>query len=205
MKLKINVRTFSSSYRDIQDKTVGTLSQRIAGQIHSLQGLQTHLEGIRDYLEKVAMKKLPINHQILYQLQDIFNLLPNLNLEEFSKSFAVKTNDQLLVVYVASLIRSVIALHNLIGNKVANREAEKLEKEGEKKKEELKAKKEKEKEAAAAAAAAAASKGEGGGESSKDSAAGGKDSSSSSSSSAAAKDKKEGEKKGGNEKTDKKK
>lgn len=188
--------TFSSSCRDIQDKTVGTLSQRIAGQIHSLQGLQTHLEGIRDYLEKVAMKKLPINHQILYQLQDIFNLLPNLNLEEFTKSFAVKTNDQLLIVYVASLIRSVIALHNLIGNKVANREAEKLEKEGEKKKEELKAKKEKEKEAAAAAAA---SKGEGG-ETSKDSAS--KDSSSSSS---AAKDKKEGEKKGGNEKTDKKK
>ena len=173
---------------------MGTLSQRIAGQIHSLQGLQTHLEGIKDYLEKVAMKKLPINHQILYQLQDIFNLLPNLNLEEFTKSFAVKTNDQLLIVYVASLIRSVIALHNLIGNKVANREAEKLEKEGEKKKEELKAKKDKEKEAAAAAA----SKGEGG-ESSKDSAS--KDSSLSSLS---AKDKKEEEKKG-NEKTDKKK
>ena len=139
-------------YRDIQDKTVGTLSQRIASQIHSLQGLQTHLEGIRDYLEKVATKKLPINHQILYQLQDIFNLLPNLNLEEFTRSFAVKTNDQLLVVYVASLIRSVIALHNLIGNKAANREAERQEKEGEKKKEELKAKKEKEKEVAAAAA-----------------------------------------------------
>ena len=136
--------------RDIQDKTVGTLSQRVASQIYSLQGLQTHLEGIRDYLEKVAMRKLPINHQILYQLQDIFNLLPNLNLEEFTRSFAVKTNDQLLIVYVASLIRSVIALHNLIGNKVANREAERLEKEGEKKKEELKAKKEKEKEAAAA-------------------------------------------------------
>ena len=182
-------------YRDIQDKTVGTLSQRIAGQIHSLQGLQTHLEGIRDYLEKVAMKKLPINHQILYQLQDIFNLLPNLNLEEFTKSFAVKTNDQLLIVYVASLIRSVIALHNLIGNKVANREAEKLEKEGEKKKEELKAKKEKEKEAAAAAAA---SKGEGG-ENSKDSSS--KDSSSSAKDSSG---KKEEEKKG-KEKTDKKK
>lgn len=144
--------------RDIQDKTVGTLSQRIASQIHSLQGLQTHLEGIRDYLEKVAMKKLPINHQILYQLQDIFNLLPNLNLEEFTRSFAVKTNDQLLVVYVASLIRSVIALHNLIGNKVANREAERQEKEGEKKKEELKAKKEKEKEKEKEVAA---SKGEG--------------------------------------------
>ncbi len=130
------------SCRDIQDKTVGTLSQRISSQLLSLQGLQTHLEGIRDYLEKVTQKKLPMNHQILYQLQDIFNLLPNLNLDVFTRSFAVKTNDQLLVVYIASLVRSVIALHTLIENKVSNREAEKQEKEGDRKKDELKAKKE---------------------------------------------------------------
>ena len=42
----------------------------------------------------------------------------------------MKTNDQLLVVYLASLIRSVLALHNLIGNKVSNSEAER--KDGEK-------------------------------------------------------------------------
>ncbi len=103
---------------------MGTLSQRISGQVHSLRGLQTHLEGIRDYLGKVAAGQLPINHTILYQLQDIFNLLPNLSLEEFTKAFAVKMNDQLLVVYLASLVRSVIALHNLIGNKIGNNEAE---------------------------------------------------------------------------------
>ena len=60
-------------------------------------------------------------------------------MEDFTRSFAVKTNDQLLVVYVASLIRSVIALDNLIGNKLSISEAEK--KEVEKKKEEIKAKK----------------------------------------------------------------
>lgn len=104
-----------------------------------MHGLQTHLAGIRDYLQKVSRKKLPINHQILYQLQDVFNLLPNLNVEDFTRSFAVKTNDQLLVVYVASLIRSVIALDNLIGNKLSISEAEK--KEIDKKKEEQKSKK----------------------------------------------------------------
>jgi hypothetical protein len=30
----------------------------------------------------------------------------------------VKTNDMMLVIYLSSLIRSVIALHNLINNKV---------------------------------------------------------------------------------------
>ena len=50
-------------------------------------------------------------------LQDIFNLLPNID-AELNRSFAVKSNDMMLVVYVASLIRSVLALHNLINNKV---------------------------------------------------------------------------------------
>lgn len=49
----------------------------------------------------------------------------------------VKTNDQMLVVYLASLVRSIIALHNLINNKLTNRDAE------EGKKEESKGKKEK--------------------------------------------------------------
>ena len=82
---------------------------------------------MRDYLGLVAAGKLPKNHTILYQLQDIFNLLPNLNLQQFSKSFAIKFNDQLLVVYLASLIRAIVALHHLIQNKISNHEAEKQE------------------------------------------------------------------------------
>uniref|UniRef100_A0A8C3M3I6 Proteasome 26S subunit, non-ATPase 7 n=1 Tax=Chrysolophus pictus TaxID=9089 RepID=A0A8C3M3I6_CHRPC len=57
--------------------------------------------------------------------QDVFNLLPDVNLQEFVKAFYLKTNDQMVVVYLASLIRSVVALHNLINNKIANRDAEK--------------------------------------------------------------------------------
>ena len=47
----------------------------------------------------------------------MFNLLPNLNMEELSRAFSVKTNDMMLVIYTSALIRSVLALHNLIGNK----------------------------------------------------------------------------------------
>lgn len=114
-------------YRDIKDTTVGTLSQRITNQVHGLKGLNSKLLDIRSYLEKVATGKLPINHQIIYQLQDVFNLLPDVSLQEFVKAFYLKTNDQMVVVYLASLIRSVVALHNLINNKIANRDAEKKE------------------------------------------------------------------------------
>ncbi len=49
--------------------------------------------------------------------QDAFNLLPNLNMEELARSFAVKSNDMMLVIYLSSMIRSVLALHDLIDNR----------------------------------------------------------------------------------------
>jgi 26S proteasome regulatory subunit N8 len=103
------------------------------------------LSDIRNYLEQVEKQKLPVNHQIIYQLQDIFNLLPDVTNPEFVKALFIKTNDQMLVVYASSLCRSIIALHNLINNKLANREAEKKElakKEEKNNKEEAAAKKE---------------------------------------------------------------
>ncbi|KAF9907219.1 proteasome regulatory particle subunit [Linnemannia zychae] len=110
--------------RDIKDNVVGTLSTRVGDQLRSLKGLQQRLEEIQEYLGKVVAGSLPINHQIIYNLQDIFNRLPNLEDPDTIKSFSVKTNDQLLVIYLSSLIRSVIALHNLINNKIENKRAE---------------------------------------------------------------------------------
>lgn len=113
--------------RDIKDTTVGTLSQRVTNQLMGLKGLHAKIEDIRSYLDQVVTGKLPINHAIIYQLQDIFNLLPDVSLPNFVKSVNVKTNDQMLVVYLAAMIRSVIALHNLINNKITNSETEKKE------------------------------------------------------------------------------
>lgn len=73
------------------------------------------------------------------------------------KSFSVKSNDYMYVLYVSGLIRSILALHDLINNKISNKEVEiarakrdKEAEEAEKKKKEEEAKK-KEDEAAGAA------------------------------------------------------
>jgi 26S proteasome regulatory subunit N8 len=113
--------------RDIKDTTLGTLSQRVTNQLMGLKGLNSQINSIRKYLELVVSDKLPINHPIIYLLQDIFNLLPDITTESYVKSVFVKTNDQMLVVYLAALVRSVVALHNLINNKITNRDAEKKE------------------------------------------------------------------------------
>ncbi|KAI4671114.1 proteasome regulatory particle subunit [Alternaria novae-zelandiae] len=154
--------------RDIRDVAVGTLSTRITSQLQSLQGLHLRLRDIGQYLQKVLDEDLPVNHAILGNLQDVFNLLPNLSTPkaapvggatngvgsaagqagavdngELARAMSVKTNDQLMAIYLSSLIRAITAFHDLIENKIQNKqqaedkEAKKDEgKEGDKEKKE---------------------------------------------------------------------
>ena len=46
------------------------------------------------------------------------NLLPNLKVEEMVRSFSVKSNDYMYVIYVSALIRSILSLHDLVNNKI---------------------------------------------------------------------------------------
>jgi 26S proteasome regulatory subunit N8 len=135
--------------RDIRDVAVGTLSTRITSQLQSLQGLHLRLQDIGKYLQKVLDGDLPVNHAILGNLQDVFNLLPNLSTPkatskdlstingqvnggigmsggssentELAKAMSVKTNDQLMSIYLSSLIRAITAFHDLIDNKIQNK------------------------------------------------------------------------------------
>jgi 26S proteasome regulatory subunit N8 len=90
----------------------------------ALKALKDKLREMRGYLENVLSGKFKYNHSIIQNYQDIFNLLPNLKVEEMVRSMSVKTNDYMHVVYVCSLIRSVISLHNLVNNKIATKEIE---------------------------------------------------------------------------------
>lgn len=107
----------------------GTLSTRVTNQLQSLQGLHIRLQNIQAYLQKVGDRTLPVNHVILGNLQDVFNLLPNLSTptkgkgeSELAYALSVKTNDQLMAIYLSSLIRAITAFHDLIENKIQNRQ-----------------------------------------------------------------------------------
>ncbi|KAJ5888850.1 JAB1/Mov34/MPN/PAD-1 [Penicillium taxi] len=124
--------------RDIRDVAVGTLSTRITSQLQSLQGLHLRLRDIGQYLQKVLDREIPVNHAILGHLQDVFNLLPNLSTppqtqrisgqeatlenNELARAMSIKTNDQLMAIYISSLIRAITAFHDLIENKIQNRQ-----------------------------------------------------------------------------------
>lgn len=120
--------------RDIRDQAAGTLSLKVTQTYQSLLGLHQKLREIANYLDKVYHKKLPINHKILGKLQNVFNLLPNLATPEetttetatnesnpLSTAYTVKTNDELMMVYISTLVRAIIAFHDLIENKIENK------------------------------------------------------------------------------------
>lgn len=106
--------------RDIKDNAVSDLSTDISRQLMSLKGLDFHLSKMKKYLERVASGELPINQPILSNLQDIFNLMPNITDQETIKAFAVTRNDELLMIYLSSISRAIISLHDLIDNKIEN-------------------------------------------------------------------------------------
>ncbi|KAI8322333.1 hypothetical protein GQ54DRAFT_297451 [Martensiomyces pterosporus] len=110
--------------RDIKDNATGTLATRVTHQLTSLRGLSERLAEIRTYLQHVLDDKLPVNSEIIQNLQDIFNLLPNLTIPDDASVFTAQTNDEYSLIYVSAMARSIIALHDLINNKLENREAE---------------------------------------------------------------------------------
>jgi len=139
--------------RNIRDTSISSIADEVQYKLNSLKGLKKRLEMMTNYLDEVLEGKLTINQQILYNLQDMLTLLPDVHLPDTVQSFAQITNDNTLAVYLSSLIRSILALHNLINNKFQNRDHEKKlklkekeEKEKDKSKKEKESDKEKEKE-----------------------------------------------------------
>jgi 26S proteasome regulatory subunit N8 len=110
--------------RDVKDTTVSDLATSVTTRMNALQALHSRLADIHKYLDSVTKKELPMNHNILYLLQDVFNLLPGLQESDTKDAFTLQVNDSMLAMYVSSLTKSIISLHELVNNKIDLRDAE---------------------------------------------------------------------------------
>lgn len=104
--------------RDINDPTVSTVASLIKGKMSGLATLVEKLVECKDYIENCLANNVRPNEEIVSNLQTILNLLPNLNTPDLVRSMIVKTNDMHMAIYLAALIRSVIAIHDLVNNKI---------------------------------------------------------------------------------------
>lgn len=104
--------------RDINDPTVSTVASLVKAKISGLSTLTEKLVECKDYLEACIRGDKVMNQEISANLQAILNLLPNLNTDDLVRAMLVKTNDMHMAIYLSALIRSVIALHDLVNNKI---------------------------------------------------------------------------------------
>ncbi|TIB79188.1 hypothetical protein E3Q23_00281 [Wallemia mellicola] len=104
-----------------------TLTTRVGALLGALRGLTNRLSTISKYLDDVQSGKLRTNHAILYDLQEIVTLLPSGaedSTEEMLTAVSREGNDSHVVLYLSSLIRAVVKLHDLVDNKLSNSRAE---------------------------------------------------------------------------------
>eukprot|EP00501_MAST-03F_sp_TOSAG23-6_P000130 GSMAST32.ASY1.ANO1.133.1 assembled CDS len=91
----------------------GKASRRIFKHLPSrIEAHETEEVGVEHLLQ------LQVNNQIVYNIQNILNLIPNLCREKILRALFVKTNDTHLVIYIAALLRSITALHDSVNNKL---------------------------------------------------------------------------------------
>jgi len=135
--------------KDINDPNrIGSASKIINDKEQSLRALIKKLTDIKIYLINVISGKIPVNAPIIYNIQEIFNLLPNFDTESLIKAMSIQTNNNYLVLYLTWLVKTIVALHKLINNKIAIKEEENMakdKKEENKNKEKDKENKDKEK------------------------------------------------------------
>lgn len=104
--------------RDVNDPSVSELAAEVQHRLTGLGGLSSRLHEIRDYLQDVAEGKLPVNNTILANIQNILNALPNTKVTPVAQAFTSMTNDLYTSLYIAALTRTILALHNLVNNKL---------------------------------------------------------------------------------------
>jgi 26S proteasome regulatory subunit N8 len=103
--------------RDINDPTVSTVASLIQSKLSGLVTLAEKLQQASEYLIACQSANVTPNPTIVANLQTIWNLLPNLD-DTAVRSMMVKTNDMHMAIYLGALIRSVMALHDLVNNKI---------------------------------------------------------------------------------------
>ncbi len=106
--------------RDLKQlSSAPSLAQAIAEKVKALGLLERELAALDAYLASVLSAALPTNQAVLGAIQDMFNLLPDVHGPAAEAALTVKTNEQMASVYVASLVRTALALNDLVSNRIA--------------------------------------------------------------------------------------
>lgn len=106
--------------RDVNDPLLSTTSEDIQSRVTSLIIMEERLKRVQNYLINVIEGKIQVNNEIIFNIQNMLSLLPNLNIDELRSSILTKTNDIHIVLFLAYMVRSINTLYDLVVNHLEN-------------------------------------------------------------------------------------
>jgi len=121
--------------KDIDDNSNSVLTKQVKDKITSLKAIISRLSEAKRYLMNVVNKKVVANPQIISNIQELFNYLPNFEVENTIKAISNQTNDNYLILYLSWMIKTTVGLHKLINNKIMIKEGDRLREDEKKEKE----------------------------------------------------------------------
>jgi len=91
--------------REVKNLSMDNMEEDIHQKIISLKGLISKIKKVVAYLDKIDAGRLRINNEIVYNLQEILNLMPRLTDQDKVRAFHTKTNDNFFTIYVSSIVK----------------------------------------------------------------------------------------------------
>ena len=121
--------------RELKDLNMDSLQNKLNNKVQSLVALRGKIQIISKYLEDVSTGRRKQDQQIIFALQRIMAKLPKVVSAEMKHALAAKVNENYLNLYISGIVKSVVAIHNLLNNRIRPLEdfEEKLKAEKEKK------------------------------------------------------------------------
>eukprot|EP00914_Ancora_sagittata_P031864 GHVO01064611.1.p1 GENE.GHVO01064611.1~~GHVO01064611.1.p1 ORF type:complete len:326 (+),score=37.56 GHVO01064611.1:33-980(+) len=106
--------------RDIKGTYGGSIGAQTKEKIDALKLLSTKLSDMVKYINEVINGDLPLNPRIVYNLQSALALIPAIETDGLIEAVGSLAQDAQLAIYLGSVSRLVLTMHDLIDNKLAD-------------------------------------------------------------------------------------
>lgn len=126
--------------REIKDLNMDTLQMKLNTRAASLLALEQKVATISKYLEDVLSGRRKQDPQIMLTLHEVVSRLPRVMSDQFKRVLSENVNNNYLSLYTSGLVKGVVSIHNLLNNRIKNKEEQKAEDEAKAKEAEAKAK-----------------------------------------------------------------
>lgn len=110
--------------REIKDLNIKSLENQLKDKVNGLLLLKEKILVLENYLDDAINDKIVADQSLVLEIQRILMHLGKVSDEESLRQISLLTNENYEMLYMNSVVSSVMKLHDFIDNKIETREKE---------------------------------------------------------------------------------